>query len=75
MEQPSVKFVCVEGQEAQDEDSPSYYNAPEAIKVAEEVRQTEGQTDRQLSVCWCSGSAIDGWWAERTGYLCAGLLY
>lgn len=38
VEHPSVKFVCVEGQEMQDEDSPSYYNAPEAIKVAEEVR-------------------------------------
>lgn len=34
---PAVKFVCVDGQEEQDEDSPSYFNAQEAIKVAEEV--------------------------------------
>lgn len=38
MHLPAVKFVSVDGQEEQDEDSPSYYNAQEAIKVAEEVR-------------------------------------
>lgn len=35
---PAVKFVAVDGQEEQDEDSPSYFNNQEAIKVAEEVR-------------------------------------
>lgn len=36
---PAVKFVCVDGQEEQDEDSPSYYNSHEAIKIAEEVSE------------------------------------
>lgn len=38
MDLAAVKFVCVEGHEQQDEDSPSYYNVDEALKVAEEVR-------------------------------------
>lgn len=37
MHLPAVKFVGVDGQEEQDEDSPSYFNTQEAIQVAEEV--------------------------------------
>ncbi len=61
VDQPSVKFVCVEGQEAQDEDSPSYYNAPEAIKVAEEVREggREGGSSLIVDCAGVSGSAAD----------------
>lgn len=34
---PPLKFIGVDGQEAQDEDSPSYYNNHEALKITEQV--------------------------------------
>lgn len=34
---PPLKFIGVDGQEAQDEDSPSYYNNYEALKITEQV--------------------------------------
>ena len=33
-----LKFIGVDGQEAQDEDSPSYYNDHEALEVTKQVR-------------------------------------
>ena len=37
---PPLKFIGVDGQEAQDEDSPSYYNNHEALKITEQVGVT-----------------------------------
>ena len=34
---PPLMFIGVDGQEAQDEDSPSYYNDHEALKITEQV--------------------------------------
>ena len=34
---PPIKFVGVTGRECQDEDSPSYYNQDEALKIVEQV--------------------------------------
>ena len=34
---PAIKFIGVDGHEAQDEDSPSYYNIHESVKIAEQV--------------------------------------
>lgn len=36
---PPLKFIGVDGQEAQEEDSPSYYNDHEALKIIEQVRE------------------------------------
>ena len=34
---PAIKFIGVDGHEAQEEDSPSYYNNHESIQIAEQV--------------------------------------
>ena len=34
---PALTFIGVDGQESQEEDSPSYYNDHEAMKIAEQV--------------------------------------
>lgn len=34
---PAIKFIAVDGREMLDEDSPSYYNIHESIKIAEQV--------------------------------------
>ena len=43
---PPLKFVGVDGQEAQEEDSPSYYNNHEALKITEQVRASPGVADK-----------------------------
>ena len=35
---PPLKFIGVDGQEAQEEDSPSYYNDHEGLKITEQVK-------------------------------------
>ena len=35
---PNLQFVGVDGHEAQEEHSPSYYNDQEVFKIAEEVK-------------------------------------
>ena len=37
---PPLKFIGVDGQEAQDDDSPSYYNNHEALKITEQVSES-----------------------------------
>lgn len=46
---PSIKFIGVDGHEWQDEDSPSFYNDHEAIKIVQQVRTLTGK-EKQLNV-------------------------
>jgi superfamily I DNA and/or RNA helicase len=48
---PPLKFIGVDGQEAQDEDSPSYYNNHEALKVTEQVKLLVSQGLDQQEIC------------------------
>ena len=48
---PPLKFIGVDGQEAQDEDSPSYYNNHEALKITEQVCVC-------VCVCVCAPSLV-----------------
>jgi hypothetical protein len=52
---PPLKFIGVDGQEAQDEDSPSYYNNHEALKITEQVRAVPGAEGEVCSerLCGC----------------------
>ena len=46
---PSIKFIGVDGHEWQDDDSPSFYNDHEAIKIVQQVRTLIGK-EKQLNV-------------------------
>ena len=50
---PAIKFIGVDGHEAQEEDSPSYYNNQESIQIAEQVCLSHAWVSDTNCVCTC----------------------
>jgi len=51
---PARKFIGVDGHEAQEEDSPSYYNNHESIRIAEQVCLSHAWASDTNCVYLCS---------------------
>jgi len=48
---PAIKFIGVDGHEAQEEDSPSYYNNHESIQIEEQVQMLVSRGLQPEHIC------------------------